>query len=128
MRNRLVPPLERGRFFDAFSRRHRGRTATVRVIGPKIGSQVEARDLPLAGIVPGTPGGPFAIDILLGAPPPAANVEHRVPHPDEVWVELSDLGSEEALEIRSVDGTQTVVQFAPGPARPIMPVTDSDWP
>jgi hypothetical protein len=128
MRNRLVPRMEWGSFFDGFSRRHHGRKATVRVLGPKIGSQVEARDLPLEGIVPGTPGGPFAIDILLGAPPPAANVEHRVPGPDQVWVELTDLGAEEALEIRSEDGTQTVLQFAAGPARPAMPVTDSDWP
>ena len=128
MRNRLVPRTEWGRFFDGFSRRHRGRAATVRVLGPKIGSQVEARDLPLEGIVPGPVGGGSGIDILLGAPPPGPNVEHRVSDPEQIWVELTDLGAEEALEIRSVDGTQTVVQFAAVPRRLPVPVTEAEWP
>ena len=128
MRNQLIPRVDWGRFFDAFSRRQRGRRVTVRVIGPRIGSQVEARDLPLEGIVPGTRGGPFGIDILLGAPPPGPNVEHRVPDPQEVWVELTDLGVEEALEIRSKDGTQTLVQFAAVPRREAVPVAEAEWP
>lgn len=128
MRNRLVPRTEWERFFDGFSRRHRGRTATVRVLGPKIGSQVEARDLPLEGIVPEPPGAGAGIDILLGAPPPGPNVEHRVSDPEQIWVELDDLGSEEALEIRSADGTQTVVQFAAVPRRLPVSVTEAEWP
>ncbi len=128
MRNRLVPRTEWGRFFDAFSRRHRGRSATVRVLGPRIGSQVEARDLPLEGIVPGADAGLTGIDILLGGAPPGPNIEHRVAEPEQVWVELTDGGSEEALEIRSGDGTQTVVQFAMVPGRPAVAVTEAEWP
>jgi hypothetical protein len=41
---------------------------------------------------------------------------------------MTDRGAEEALEIRSVDGTQTVVQFAVVPRRFAVPVTDADWP
>ena len=128
MRNRLVPRTEWGRFFDAFSRRHRGRTATVRVIGPKIGSQVEARDLPLEGIVPGATTGRGAIGIHLGSAPPESNVEHVVADPEQVWVELTDAGAEEALEIRSEDGTQTVVQFAARPRRIEASVTEAERP
>ena len=51
MRNRLVPRSEWFQFFDAFSRRHQGRIATVHVFGPKIGFQVEACGMPLEGIV-----------------------------------------------------------------------------
>jgi hypothetical protein len=128
MRNRLVPRTEWGRFFDAFSRRHRGRTATVRVFGPKIGSQVEARDLPLEGIVPRVAGVSAAIDILLGSPPPGPNIEHHVVDPKEIWIELTDAGAEEALEIQSEDGTQTLVQLAPGPRRLAVPISDGGRP
>lgn len=128
MRNRLVPRTEWGRFFDGFSRRHHGRTATVRVLAPKIGSQVEARDLPLEGIVPATAAGRSALEIHLGAAPPETNIEHLVADPEQVWVELSATGDEEALEIRSKDGTQTVVQFAAVPRRVAVPVTEAEWP
>jgi uncharacterized protein DUF5335 len=127
MRNRLVPRTEWSRFFDAFSRRHRGRSATVRVVGPRIGAQVEARDLPLEGIVPGAVG-PSAIDIHLGAAPPEPNIEHHVLDPEQVWVELTDGGAEEALEIRSEDGTQTLLQFAARTRRLAMPVAEGEWP
>jgi hypothetical protein len=129
MRNRLVPRTEWGRFFDAFSRRHRGRPATVRVLGPRIGSQVEARDLPLEGIVAGADAaGPVTIGIHLGAAPPGPNIEHRVTEPSQVWIEMTDGGAEEALEIRSEDGTQTVVQFAAVPWRLGVPVTEAERP
>ncbi|HEY1252686.1 MAG TPA: DUF5335 family protein [Thermoanaerobaculia bacterium] len=126
MRNRLIPRTEWDRFFEAFSRRHHGRRATVRVFGPKIGSQVEAHELPLEGIVPEARG-PAVIDIFLGAAPPRSNIEHRVAEPEQVWVELTDAGSEEALEIRSQDGTQTVVQFEV-PRRMAVPITEAEWP
>jgi len=128
MPNRLVPRTEWGPFFDGFSRRHRGRTATVRVLAPKIGSQVEARDLPLEGIVPAAAAGRSVLEIHLGAAPPGTNIEHRVADPEQVWVELSATGDEEALEIRSKDGTQTVVQFAAVPRRVAAPVTEAEWP
>ena len=111
MRNRLIPRPEWSRFFDEFSRRHRGRAATVQVFGPKLGSQVEARDLPLEGIVAGADTvGP--VTIHLGSAPPRPNLEHHVDEPDQIWVELTDAGVEEALEIESEDGTKTVVQFS----------------
>jgi hypothetical protein len=124
MRNRLVPRTEWDRFFDAFSRRHRGRFATVQVFGPKIGSQVEARNLPLEGIVPEPWGGPLAIH--LGAAPPQPNIEHHVADPEQVWVEMTDAGAEEALEIASEDGTKTIVQLAGRSRRIPVPCAETE--
>lgn len=110
MRNRLVPRSEWFQFFDEFSRRHRGRATTVHVLSPKIGSQVEARDMPLEGIVAGADAtGP--ISIYLGSAPPRSNIEHEVQDPRQVWVERSKRGGEEVLDIESEDGTKTLVQF-----------------
>ena len=56
MRNRLVPRTEWTSFFGEFSRRYQGWLVTVRILSPAYGSQVEARDLPLEGVVPSAAG------------------------------------------------------------------------
>lgn len=110
MTNRLVPRSEWFHFFDAFSRRHQGSSTTVRVLSPRLGSQIEARNLPLEGIVARSDAsGP--ISVHLGSAPPRSNIEHQIEEPKQVWVELSEAGAEEALQVESDDGTQTVIEF-----------------
>jgi hypothetical protein len=109
MKNRQVPHAEWPPFFEAFTRRHQGWLATVRVFDPKIGAQVEARDLPLEGIVVDAASkGP--ISILLGTGV-NTNVEHPVELPEQVWVEMTEQGAEAALEIESAGGTKTILEF-----------------
>ncbi len=109
MRNRLVPRSEWFLFFEEFSRRHAGWLVTVRVLHPKFGSQVEARDLALEGIVsPADASGPISIHVGASA---SSNLEHEIPRPQQVWVELSEAGAEEALGVVSEDGTRTIVEF-----------------
>ena len=108
MRNRLVPRAEWFRFFQEFSRRYEGWLVTVRVLHPSFGSQVEARDLPLEGIVSSADAsGPISLH-LGGA---TANVEHEIVSPRQVWVEVAAGGAEEALGVVSEDGTKTIVEF-----------------
>jgi hypothetical protein len=109
MQNRLVPRSEWFRFFEEFSRRHDGWLVTVRVLHPRLGSQVEVRDLPLEGIVSNADAqGP--ISLHLGATL-ARNIEHEITSPRQVWVEVSDKGAEQAVEVLSDDGTKTIVEF-----------------
>ena len=113
MRNRLVPRTEWYRFFRDFSRRHEDWLVTVRIVSPTLGAQVESSDLPLEGIVADHAGhGPISIHM---GRTPEHHVEHEVPYPKQVWVELSADGAEEALEIESNDGTKTIVQFRSSP-------------
>jgi Family of unknown function (DUF5335) len=120
MRNRLIPRTEWHRFFTDFSRRHQGETATVEVLDPRIGSQVEARGLPLEGIETVADGfGPIAI--FLGSAPPRANIEHVIHEPRQVWLERSDAGVEEVLDIESVDGTKTLIQLFPAALESTVP-------
>ena len=113
MRNRLVPHAEWQSFFRGFSERHEDWLVTVRVLSPGFGSQVEARDLPLEGIVAGS-NVRSPISIHLGRVP-ERHVEHVVEEPKQVWVELSEDGAEEALDIESHDGTKTILQFRSAP-------------
>lgn len=109
MRNRLVPRTEWLRFFGEFSRRYEGWLVTVRVLHASFGSQVEARELPLAGVVaPAEGSGPIALH--LGGST-TRNLEHEIPLPRQVWVEISETGAEEALGFLSEDGTKTIVEI-----------------
>lgn len=110
MRTRLVPHAEWFYFFERFTRSHSGWPTTLWLLSPRIGAQIEARELPLLGIV----SDPLAtsISILLGATPDR-NVEHPVAQPMKVWLTVSDDGEPTALGIYSTDGTTTLLEFHP---------------
>jgi uncharacterized protein DUF5335 len=110
MKNREVPREEWPKFFEELERRHRNARVTVRVLHPELGSQVEARDLPLTGVA-FDPTGRGSIEVLLGGRP-GTNLEHDVPAPQRVLAELSDDGTEVALDIQSEGGVQTLLEFA----------------
>ena len=111
MHDRQIPRAEWFNFFQAFSRRHEDWPVTIRVISPRLGSQVEAAELPLEGIVADRAGrGPISIHVGHDI---KRHVEHEVENPLQVWVEVADSGGEEALEIESSDGTKTLLLFGP---------------
>lgn len=117
MHNRLVPRSEWYRYFADFSRRHEGAIATMRVLHPRLGSQIEARDLPLEGIVfSARADGPISVHLGRAAD---GNLEHEIENPRQVWVEVSDDGGEEALAFISDDGTRTIVELAAARPAPI---------
>lgn len=100
-----IPHYEWERFFDGFSRLHRGWLVTVEVLGPDIGDQVQVRNLPLEGIaVEPNEVGEDQITIIAGTEPDA-RISHTIPAPDRVWLKQNDEGADEALEIESIDGT-----------------------
>ena len=109
MRSRQIPRTEWRPFFDDFSRRNEGSPATIRVLHPSLGAQVEARELPLEGVVaPADPSGP--ISFHLGSSP-QRHVEHEVGRPVQVWIEVSEAGSEDAVAVLSDDGTRTILEL-----------------
>ncbi len=113
MRNRLVPRAEWFSFLKGFSRRHADDPVTVQVLAPGLGSQVEAHALPLEGIMAGRrTTGPISISVGRA---PDRHVEHEVPDPSQVWVQMAEDGAEQALDIESQDGTRTIVQLEPEP-------------
>ncbi len=114
MHNRQVPRSEWFRFFREFSRRHDGWLVRVRVLHPSLGSQVELYDVPLEGVV-STPDATGPITIYAGGSP-ERNLEHRIPAPVQVWVEVSERGVDHALGVVSDDGTKTILEFRTSPA------------
>jgi Family of unknown function (DUF5335) len=109
MKNRLIEREDWGSCFEDFTRRHEGQLATVRVVDPRLGSQVEARSLPFEGISAAPKGrGPIVLQLGKAA---GANVEHPVADPSEVWLEVTDEGADAALEILSEGGRKTILEF-----------------
>lgn len=126
MRTRLIPHAEWYYFFERFTRSHSGWPTTLWLLSPRIGAQVEARELPLEGIV----SDPLAtsISILLGATPDR-NVEHPVAQPAKVWLDVADDGQPTAIGINSTDGTTTLLEFhAPAQRKAGEPFLPADPP
>jgi len=98
-------------FFDGFSLQHRGWLVTVEVLGPEIGAQVEASELPLQGVTAGLKGSSKdSISIIVGATP-EDHVTRTINAPRHVMLKRNDEGADEALEIESAGGTITLVRF-----------------
>jgi hypothetical protein len=108
MRTRQIPRAEWFNFFEGLTRQQSGWPVTVWLLGPSIGAQIEARDLPFEGIV----ADPLArsIAIHLGVMP-GKNVEHPIPTPISVWLETTEESTPAALGINSTDGTTTLLEF-----------------
>ena len=122
MRSQQIPRAEWARFFEAFSQRHEEWLMSVRIVHPRLGSQIEAKDLPLEGIVADPDGrGPISIHLGRSA---SDHIEHDIRSPREVWVELSAAGAEEAIGIESEDGTKTIIEFK----TPALPETNDGFP
>ena len=115
MRNRLVPRTEWFRFFEEFSRRYDGWLATVRVLASQL-------RLASGGARPASRGDRVVGRRLGSDFPPSRglddkNVEHEIPSPRQVWVEMSEARVEEAVGVLSEDGTKTILEFR-SPALP----------
>ena len=117
MSTQEIPREQWKNFLDRFSRQHEGWLATLEVLGPDIGAQEEAHDLPLEGITAtSTDDESRSIAINLGNVP-EDHVTHAITKPIRVWLEQTSEGAAAALEIESADEIKTLLRFrSPAPA------------
>ena len=108
---RHIPRAEWKEFFDSFSREHRGWLVTTQVSDASGVSEVEARELPLAGITAETtdPGEP-TIEVMLRAPH-QAHLTHTIRNPFSVRLFETEEHAHAALSIESLDGSINTVSF-----------------
>lgn len=112
-----IPRTEWKEFLDRFSRVHENWLVTIEVVGPDLGDQIEAEELPLAGISYETKGSEEGgIEILLGGKPDR-HVAHLVPAPQRLWLAQDDQGIDRSLAIEEGEGRRTLINFRV-PARP----------
>jgi hypothetical protein len=105
MSTQEIPNYEWVRFFDEFSRRHEGWLTTIEFLQADHGDQIQARDLPLAGIsVEPDEVAEDQIIIMLGDNSDA-RITHTISKPGRVWLKQNEMGEDDALEIESFEGT-----------------------
>ncbi|MFL6208733.1 MAG: DUF5335 family protein [Pyrinomonadaceae bacterium] len=111
MPTREIPHNEWNAFFEIFSKQHEGWLATVEVLGPDIGAQEEAHELPLVGITADLKGSDAdAISISVGKAA-ADHITHTITGAAHVRLEQAENGADEALQIESAGGATTLVRF-----------------
>jgi len=108
MPTREIPREDWRPFLDAFSREHRGWLVSIDVLGPEVGAQHEASDIPLEGVAADERDD--LISVFAGRDADR-HVAHTVPAPIGVAVQQTAEGADEALQIRSRDGDTTILRF-----------------
>lgn len=114
MLTREIPTHEWVPFLNAFSKRHVGEIATVRLLGREVGVASEGRNLPLLGVSVDVPGGEREIIEVMVGDAPDNNVSHAIQRPSRIEVATSDDGREQALQIESRDGVTTLIELFGG--------------
>jgi hypothetical protein len=114
---RRIPRADWVSFLDSFSRSHAGWLVTVEIVSERALAAVEARQLPLEGIVADVKGRrDHRISILLGESG-QTRVTHAVCDPKTLRFEKTPDGSDRGLELVAGDGSKTILRFA-APSRP----------
>lgn len=116
MPTRRIPPEEWTSFLDSFSRSHAGWLTTLEIVSEKAPAQVEARNLPLEGVVGDTGGGEPRISIFLGWEG-RTRLTHAVVSPTVLRFDQAETGADRGLEMVAGDGAKTILRFA-SPSRP----------
>lgn len=111
MKTRQIPRVEWTTFFNNLSRRQEGWEVTLEVFGPDIGNQVEERHMFLAGLTAEVTEGGDNIEIMMGGRP-SDHVTHMITAPILVELQQTDLGIDSALQIKSADGTTSLLHLS----------------
>ena len=111
MKTKEIAKNEWPPFFNSFSRQHEGWLATLEILGPEIGAQVEERQLAIEGIVDELDEVQGNQIIIMNGSKPDDHITHRITRPIQVSVEQTDEGADVALAIKSADGVTALLRF-----------------
>jgi hypothetical protein len=102
-------------FFNDFTQLHQGEHVNVETMeGGDFGVNSRCCDLPLVGVVSARPktGGDEWIEVIAGASP-ESHATHWIAKPSKVQLAEEENGLAVALQIKSADGSITMIRFEP---------------
>lgn len=124
MGTHVIARNEWNHFFKNFSKRHRGERVTIEVADAGHEGKVLARELPLEGISADYKGtGENDLSIMAGETP-QDHIVHSVTRPQAVTFTRAR-GAIRTIEIRSEDGTRSLLRFTPGPFQQVGAALDT---
>lgn len=114
MKTREIPRDEWTKFFDKLSRRQEGWEVELEVFSPDIGNQIEGRHMFLTGITAEVTNKIDKTDkiAIMMAGTPNNHVTHTISTPTLVQLQQTDLGIDSALQIKSADGTTSLLHLS----------------
>jgi len=83
---------------------------SLEIVGPSLGAQPQIRELPLRGITAETDS-PRPVITIAAAQADGEQITHVIHAPTEVQIEQTNEGADVALQIRSGDGTASILRF-----------------
>lgn len=98
-------------FFNSFSRQHEGWLASLEILGPDLGAQVEEHELPFEGITDESDDAQGNTITIMTGGKADDHVTHKISRPTEVSLEQTDEGADAALAIKSEDGVTALLRF-----------------
>ena len=114
MKTRQIPKSEWPVFLDNFSSRHKGWLVKLEIFNPDIGAQVEGTGLVLQGLTDERDEVKGHTIMIMAGDEPNDHVTHSISRPTEVSLEQMDDGVDDALSIKSADGTTALLSFRAG--------------
>ena len=111
MQTRQIERSEWPAFFDSFSHQHEGWLASLEILGPDLGAQVEERELPFEGITDELNETEGDTIMIMTGGKADDHVTHTISRPTEVSLEQTDQGADAALAIKSEDGVTALLRF-----------------
>ena len=106
---RQIPRGEWKTYFERFTRRHlvdegsAQKTATIEVLSPALGDQLEATFVGVIGMAYDARSNAFELALV--------NLDHLIFRPAEIWVIEEDDDFISALEVVDADGNKEIVQL-----------------
>lgn len=98
-------------FFNSFSRAHEGWLATLEILGPDIGAQIEEHELAFEGITDESNESQGNTIMIMTGGKVDDHVTHTINRPTAVSLEQTDDGADAALAIKSEDGVTALLKF-----------------
>ena len=111
MQTKQITRTEWPAFFDSFSRQHEGWLATLEILGPEIGAQVEEHDLPFEGITGEWDETKGNTIMIMAGGKTNDHITNTIRRPTEVSLVKTDEGADAALAIKSQDGVTALLRF-----------------
>lgn len=112
MRTKQIPNNEWSDFLNNFSHQHEGGLVTLEIFGPEIGAQVEESGLVLQGLTEERDEVKGTTIMIMAGNQPDGHITHSISHPTDVSVEQTEEGADNALSIKSADGTTALLSFS----------------
>ncbi len=110
MKTREIPHDEWVRFIDEFSRIHQGWHISVEVLDASLGAQTEISNQAFHGASVEQRDAHEVLTIMAGDSA-ESHLTHRVRDPRHIWIETTDEGADQALEVEDRDHRRALIRF-----------------